>query len=160
MLLSSRSPGFGEGVGSQAASFTLPTTAGGSVSLADFRGKDVLLYFSEGVGCDACFYQMAELERDASKLSAAGLTVVPIVMNPASQVQAEMTRFGISTPFLIDGNGAVSKAYGAIGTGMHSNLPGHSFILVDGRGKIVWRGDFPSMSVSTDKLLSDIGSAR
>jgi peroxiredoxin len=160
MLLASRSPRFGEGVGNTAPAFTLASTNGGSVSLADFRGHDVLLYFSEGVGCDACFYQMGELEKNAAKLSAGGLSVVPIVVNPADQVQTEMAQFGLTTPFLIDAGESVSGAYGVIGTGMHANLPGHSFVLVDGSGRIAWRGDYPSMFVTTDRLLSDIGSAR
>ena len=160
MLLSSRSPRSAEGVGSQASAFTLPSTGGGSVSLADFQGKDVLLYFSEGVGCDTCFYQMRDLEQNASKLSADGLTVLPIVVNPADQVRSELNRFGLTTPFLIDADETVSDAYGVLGTGMHENLPGHSFILVDGSGKIAWRGDYPSMFVKTEQLLSDIGSVR
>jgi peroxiredoxin len=160
MLFASRSPRFGEGVGAQAPTFTLPSTGGGSVSLADFRGKDVLLYFSEGVGCDACFYQMQNLEQNATKLSAEGITVVPIVVNPADQVRVELDRFGLRTPFLVDANESVSSSYGVIGTGMHANLPGHSFILVDAAGRIAWSGDYPSMFVTTDQLLSDIGSAR
>ncbi len=160
MLLASRSPRFGEGVGAQAPTFMLPTTGEGSVSLADFRGKEVLLYFSEGVGCDTCFYQMRELEQNATKLASHGLTVLPIVVNPADQVRAELERFGLTTPFLIDADESVSDAYGVLGTGMHENLPGHSFILVDGSGRIAWRGDYPSMFVKTDRLLSDIGSAR
>jgi peroxiredoxin len=68
MLLAARSPRFGEASGAEAPAFTLPSTAGGSVSLADFRGEDVLLYFSEGVGCDTCFYQMSDLEQNASTL--------------------------------------------------------------------------------------------
>lgn len=160
MLLASRSPSFGEGVGTQAPSFTLPTTTGGSVSLSDFRGKDVLLYFSEGVGCDTCFYQMRDLEKNDSALSAKGLTVLPIVVNPADPVRSELDRFGLTTPFLIDADESVSGSYGVIGTGMHENLPGHSFILVDGTGKIAWRGDYPSMFVTTDQLLNDIASTR
>lgn len=160
MLLASRSPRFGEGVGPQAPMFTLPSTGGGSVSLADFRGKDVLLYFSEGVGCDTCFFQMRDLEQNATKLSADELTVLPIVVNPADQVRSVLDRFGLRTPFLIDADKSVSDAYDVLGTGMHENLPGHSFILVDGSGRIAWRGDYPSMFVSTDQLLSDIGSAR
>lgn len=160
MLLASRSPRFGEGIGAKAPAFTLASTAGGSVSLADFRGKDVLLYFSEGVGCDTCFYQMQDLEQNAAKLSANGLTVLPIVVNPADQVQAELGRFGLTTPFLIDADGSVSSSYGVVGTGMHANLPGHSFILVDGSGRIAWRGDYPSMFVTTDRLLADMGSER
>jgi peroxiredoxin len=158
MLLAARSPRFGRGVGTQAPSFTLPTTANGSVSLSSFGGKDVLLYFSEGVGCDTCFYQMRDLEQNAEKLSADGLTVLPIVVNPADQVRTELDRFGLTTPFLIDADEHVSTAYGVIGTGMHENLPGHSFILVDGSGKIAWRGDYPSMFVTTDELLTDIGT--
>jgi hypothetical protein len=42
---------------------------------------------------------------------------------------------------------------------MHANLPGHSFVLVDASGRIRWRGDFPSMYVSTNELLADMGFA-
>ena len=160
MLFASRSPRFGEGVGAQAPAFTLPSTGGGAVSLADFRGKDVLLYFSEGVGCDVCFTQMQELERNSAELSGAGLTVLPIVVNPMDDVRSELERFGLTTPYLIDPDESVSGDYGVLGTGMHENLPGHSFILIDGSGTIAWRGDYPSMFVKTDQLLSDIGSAR
>ena len=37
-------------VGDAAPSFTLPTTDGGKASLSDYRGQDVLLYFSMGPG--------------------------------------------------------------------------------------------------------------
>jgi hypothetical protein len=43
---------------------------------------------------------------------------------------------------------------------MHENLPGHSFILIDGSGHIAWRGDYPSMFVDADQLLSNIRSRR
>jgi len=161
LLFLGRSPGGvtpANGVGGQAPGFTLASTTGGSVSLSSYRGRDVLLYFSEGVGCDSCFYQMAELEKNANQLSAKGLTVLPIVVNPAADVQREMTRFGLKTPFLIDGDESVSNAYGVVGTGMHANLPGHSFILVDASGRIQWRKDYPSMFVTVPQLLAAIGS--
>jgi len=86
--------------------------------------------------------------------------VLPIVVNRADQVGSELNRFGLRTPFLIDADESVSDAYGVLGRGMHENLPGHSFILVDASGRIAWRGDYPSMFIATDQLLSDIGSAR
>ena len=161
MLFLGRSTGGGvqaRDVGSQAPAFTLTSTSGGSVSLSAYRGLDVLLYFSEGVGCDACFYQMAELERDGQQLAAMGITVIPIAVNPASDVRREMARFGLRTPFLIDSGEAVSNAYGVVGTGMHENLPGHSFVLVDGSGRIRWRRDYPSMFVTVPQLIADMGS--
>lgn len=158
MLLASRAPRVEQASGAPAPAFILPTTGGGSVSLADFRGQDVLLYFSEGVGCDTCFYQMRELEQNAKKLSAEGLTVLPIVVNPADQVRTELDRFGLRTPYLIDADASVSDAYAVLGTGMHGDLPGHSFILVDSSGHITWRGDYPSMFVKTNQLVSAIRS--
>lgn len=161
MLFLGRSPSGGTqatGIGRQAPGFTLDSTAGDSVSLSGYRGRDVLLYFSEGVGCDSCFYQMAELEKNAQQLSAKGLTVLPIVANPAADTSRELARFGIKTPFLIDTGESVSNAYGVVGTGMHANLPGHSFILVDASGRIQWRKDYPSMFVTVPQLLAEIGS--
>ena len=52
------------------------------MSLASYRGRDVVLYFNEGVGCDACFYQMRQFEQNAAQLTKAGITILPIVMDP------------------------------------------------------------------------------
>ncbi len=139
-----------------APGFTLASTAGRNVSLASYRGRDVVLYFSEGAGCDACFYQMREFENHAAELTRAGITVVPIVMNPASQIRQEMAAFGIRTPYLIDAAGSVSRAYGVLGKGMHAGLPGHGFVLVDARGTERWYGEYPSMYLSTAGLITQV----
>ncbi len=139
-----------------APGFTLTSTSGKAVSLASYRGRDVVLYFSEGVGCDACFYQMTEFQSHAAELAKAGITVVPIVMNPAGQVRQETAAFGIRTPYLIDTTGSVSRAYGMLGKGMHPGLPGHGFILIDARGMQRWHGEYPSMYLSTAGLITQV----
>lgn len=146
-------------VNGAAPSFRLASTAGGTVSLADYRGRTVLLYFNEGVGCDVCFYQMAKLEADGA-LAGAGVTVLPIVMNPASEAAAELRRFGIQTPYLIDADGSVSRAYKTLGTGHHAGLPGHSFVLVGTDGTMRWRGDYPGMWVEPSALADTIHAER
>jgi len=139
--------------------FSLAATDGGQVSLDDYRGRNVVLYFNEGVGCDACFYQMVELEKHGDHLADAGLTVVPVAVNPAGAVRQEMERFGLTTPFLVDPDRRVSAAYGTIGTGHHADLPGHSFVLVDGTGRLRWRGDYPGMFVPPDELIASAAGA-
>lgn len=139
-----------------APAFTLPSTNGNPVSLADYRGREVLLFFNEGVGCDACFYQMLDLEKNSRLFSDAGISLVPIVANPADQVRQEMQRFGVTTPFLIDANTRVSAAYDALGKGMHADLPGHGFVLIDGSGQIRWQGEFPSMYISSSDLFNKL----
>lgn len=154
LYIGGRSSTGGPVTGRPAPPFTLPTTSGSEVSLADYRGANVLLHSSEGLGCDPCFYRMAELERNADKLRAAGLTVLPIVTNPADQVTGELRRFGIRTPFLLDEDEGVSSAYGVLGKGMHAELPGHSFILADGSGRIRREEEYPSMYVPAGELLA------
>ena len=139
-----------------APDFTLTSTSGTQVSLSAFRGKNVLLYFSEGAGCEACLVQMAQIEKDPA-FAAAGLTVLPIVMNSKDQITADMATNGVRTPFLLD-DGSVSTAYGTIGKGMHAGLPGHSFVLIDKSGKQRWYGEYPSMWLSDADLLKEVNN--
>ena len=137
-----------------APDFTLPDTNGQAVSLSALRGSPVLLYFSEGAGCDACLIQMQQIEKDPA-FAAAGVKVLPIVMNTAEQISPEMTRFGVKTPFLVD-NGTVSQAYNTLGKGMHEGLPGHGFVLIDAQGIQQWSGEYPTMWLAPDARMSEI----
>lgn len=141
----------------QAPDFTLTSTSGQQVHLADYRGKNVILYFSEGAGCQSCLVQMAQIEKDKAAFDAAGFTVLPIVMNTQDQITADMAANGVTTPFLLD-DGTVSTAYGTIGKGMHGNLPGHSFVLIDATGQQRWYGEYPSMWLAPDELVAQARS--
>jgi peroxiredoxin len=154
MMLSSRQET--SSVARVAPDFTLTNTSGTQVSLAAQRGKNVLLYFSEGAGCQACLVQMSQIEKDPA-FASAGLTVLPIVMNTKQQILADMATNGVRTPFLLD-NGTVSTEYGTIGKGMHAGLPGHSFVLIDKTGKQRWYGEYPSMWLSNAGLLKEVRS--
>jgi len=152
MMLSSRQQT--SAVTKVAPDFTLTDTTGATVSLASFKGKNVLLFFSEGAGCQACLVQMSQIEKDPG-FAEAGLTVLPIVMNPKDAILADMAANGVRTPFLLD-DGKVSTAYGVIGKGMHADLPGHSFVLIDKTGKQLWYGEYPSMFLSSADLLKEV----
>ena len=145
--------------GALAPDFSLPTTDGGTERLVDHRGHPMLLYFNEGIGCDACFYQMVEIEKEATQLDDRGLMVMPIVMNAPDDTVRELDRFGLTTPFLSDEDGSVSKAYDVLGKGHHAGLPGHSFLLVDPQGAIEWRKDYSVMFVPVADLLAEIDAA-
>ena len=138
-----------------APDFTLPDTNGAEVSLADFRGQPVVLYFNEGAGCGSCLQQMTAIEQQKADFDAAGITVLPIVMNTREQIRHDMRTYGTTTPFLLD-DGTVSRAYGTLGNGMHAGLPGHSFVLIDTDGQQRWKGEFPSMWLAPDQLLDHV----
>ncbi|HQY98995.1 MAG TPA: peroxiredoxin family protein [Propionicimonas sp.] len=138
-----------------APDFSLRTTADTTVTLSALRGRPVLLYFNEGAGCGACIMQMAEIEKHKTDFDAAGLTVLPIVMNSKTDITADMAQYAVTTPFLLD-DGTVSRAYGTLGKGMHADLPGHSFVLIDATGVQRWYGEHPSMWLDPADLLAQI----
>ena len=138
-----------------APDFTLTDTSGVQHTLADHRGENVLLYFSEGAGCQSCLVQMGEIEKQAKAFAAEDVTVLPIVMNTREQILADMEANGVKTPFLLD-DGTVSDAYGTLGKGMHAGLPGHSFVLIDKDGQQRWYGEYPSMWLEPSQLLAEI----
>ena len=141
-----------------APDFTLTDTNGVSHSLVDYRGQNVVLYFSEGAGCQSCLVQMGEIEKMADQFKAANITVLPIVMNTKDQILADMQANGVTTPFLLD-DGTVSTAYGTIGKGMHGGLPGHSFVAIDAQGTQRWYGEYPGMWLNPTDLLEQATTA-
>jgi peroxiredoxin len=141
-----------------APTFTLTDTTGSTVDLAAFRGRNVILYFSEGAGCQSCLLQMAKIENKQTEFDAANITVLPIVMNTKDQITADMAANNVKTPFLLD-DGTVSTEYGTIGRGMHAGLPGHSFVVIDTNGMQRWYGEYPSMWLEPADLLAKAQAA-
>lgn len=139
----------------QAPGFELVDTAGNTHRLADHRGENVVLYFSEGAGCQSCIVQMGEIEKRAQSFERADVTVLPIVMNTREQITRDMALNRVKTPFLLD-DGTISDAYGTLGKGMHAGLPGHSFVLIDRTGQQRWYGDYPSMWLPPEELLDQV----
>jgi peroxiredoxin len=127
------------------------------VSLSDYRGRNVVLFFNEGAGCQSCLVQMAEIEKNAAAFKELNATVLPIVMNTREQILRDMELNGVRTPFQLD-DGRVSKAYRTLGRGMHADLPGHSFVLIDTTGRQRWYGEYPSMWLPPQQLLLELRS--
>ncbi len=132
------------GIGEQAPAFTLPASTGQPISLQSLRGKTVLLYFQEGVGCKPCWTQMKDLEAAASAVHAAGIDdIVSVTTQPVNLLAQKAHDEGITTPVLADTTLAVSKAYQANRYGMMGDsMDGHTFVLVGPDGKIQWRADY------------------
>ncbi len=132
------------GPGQAAPAFSLAASTGGQVSLSQYRGKSVLLFFQEGLSCQPCWTQITDLEKHAAQLRAAGIgQVLSITTNPVGAITQKTRDMGLSTPVLSDPGLAVSRAYGANKYGMMGmSADGHTFILVGPDGVIRWRADY------------------
>lgn len=151
------------GAGEQAPGFTLESSTGEIVSLADYEGKNVLLYFQEGLMCQPCWDQITDLEQSEDELTAAGIDeVVSITVDPVDLITRKVNDAGYTTPVLSDPDLAVTHTYDAHKYGMMGDTrPGHSFILVDGDGTIRWRADYGGepkyvMFLPTEQVITDM----
>jgi peroxiredoxin len=155
------------GPGEEAPDFTLPGTDGQEVSLSDFRGENVLLYFHEGLGCQPCWDQIRDLEAATSQLGDAGVDrLVSITSAPQDLLSQKMDDDGLESLALADPDLAVIEPYEANQYGMMGDTTaGHSFVLVNGEGEIVWRADYGgapnyTMHLPVDTILADLEAAR
>ncbi len=132
------------GPGQAAPGFALPATTGGSISSSQLRGRTVLLYFQEGITCQACWDQMVALDHSTGALRAAGVDqVISITTDPVGVLAQKARDEGITTPVLSDPALAASNAYHANDYGMMgTSRDGHTFILVGPNGLIRWRADY------------------
>lgn len=155
------------GIGDVAPAFTLVAGNGQRVSLADYRGRSVLLYFQEGLSCQPCCDQIRDLQQNSMQLRRAGVqAVVSITTDPADLIGRKAVDEKLTTPVLSDPALQVSRAYHANDYGMMGDMrDGHSFVLVGGDGVIRWRADYGSapdytMFLPTPKMLADLTSER
>jgi peroxiredoxin Q/BCP len=151
------------GPGAAAPGFDLAASTGRNVSLADYRGKSVLLYFQEGLTCQPCWDQLTALQQDSAPVKAAGVdAIVSITTDPANLIARKTRDMRITIPVLSDPNLAVSKRYHANDYGMMgTSRDGHTFILVGPNGVIRWRADYGgaphyTMFVKPAQLLADL----
>lgn len=114
------------------------------MSLAQFRGRTVLLYFQEGLTCQPCWTQLTALQAAHAQVQAAGISqIVSITTDPVNLLAQKARDMGITIPVLSDPNVAVSQSYHANAYGMMgTSYDGHTFILVGPTGKILWRADY------------------
>jgi len=149
-------------IGDSAPEVSLPSTSGGTVSLIDFSDKNVLLYFNEGVMCAPCWKQIGTMEQKIDQFSKLNTQVLAIGVDSAKDWEPILKAEKITTiPVLIDADRSVSGAYGVLNTAsqMHSDRPGHTFILVDQERKIRWIGDYPTMRITDEEVLNLIKQA-
>lgn len=143
--------------------FTLPSTSGGTVSTADFKGKTVLTYWHEGLGCQPCWDQIRDLEASSQSLKDAGIDeLVTITSGPVDLIAQKMSDEGLDSVALADTDLAVSKQYEMNQYGMMGDSrDGHSFLLIGPDGTILWRGDYGgapnyTMYVPVKQVLADL----
>jgi peroxiredoxin Q/BCP len=138
-------------IGTDAPAFTTQDTNGNTVSLSDFKGKTVVLYFYPKDDTPGCTKQ-AQSFRDAQPdYQVKDIVVLGVSADDESSHQAFTAKYNLNFPLLADTDKSLITAYDVDGGGYAKRVT----YVIDGNGKII----HIDAAVNTPTHASDILTA-
>lgn len=101
--------------GTPAPSFTLLDQDGAVVSLSDFSGSNVIVYFYPAAGTPGCTTQACDFRDNINSLKSAGYQVLGVSKDTVSDLKTFQAHQGLNFPLLSDLDLTAHHAYGAYG---------------------------------------------
>lgn len=143
-------------VGSDARNFTLTDKDGKSVSLADFAGKNVLLwYFPRAYGGN-CTKQACSFRDHAQAFKDRNTEVLGITFSPLEELKAWAEETGLTSDLLQDADGSIARAYGAADS-PDQERPKRVSILIGPDGKVLKTYTVDDAAGHPAVVLKDLG---
>jgi peroxiredoxin Q/BCP len=101
--------------GDQAPAFSLPDADGHTVSLADYRGRRLIVYFYPAALTPGCTKEACDFRDNLHDLNDAGLAVVAISPDPPAKLAKFRDTHRLTFPLLSNPDRKVLTAWGAYG---------------------------------------------
>jgi peroxiredoxin Q/BCP len=142
-------------VGTPAPDFTLNSQEGKPVSLHDFKGKWLVLYFYPKDFTSGCTVEAHNFQRDLAQYEAKNAAVVGVSMQDEDSHQKFCTKEGLSFKLLADTKSEVSGQYDSVMNMGVAKLSARHTFLIDPQGKVekVW------LDVKPDKHSEEVLAA-
>jgi thioredoxin-dependent peroxiredoxin len=130
--------------GDAAPSFSLPATGGRTISLADFAGKKVILYFYPKDDTSGCTKEAIAFNGLRDRFAAAGAVILGVSPDGVKSHDKFQAKYELAFPLLADEEKAMLEAYGVW---VEKSMYGRRYMgverttfLIDGSGKIarIW----------------------
>ena len=131
--------------GAKAPAFRLPRDGGGTVSLADYWGKKLVLFFYPRADTPGCTKEAIDFTRLASAFAQDQTAVLGVSADPLKAQEAFRNKHQLTTPLVSDERHEMLEAYGAWG---EKSMYGRTFqgvlrttVLIGADGRIIriWR---------------------
>jgi thioredoxin-dependent peroxiredoxin len=103
--------------GTIAPAFSVKDDAGNPVSLADFKGKTVVLYFYPKDDTPGCTKEACSFRDSFAEYQGKDVVVLGVSMDDSDSHQAFKTKYSLPFTLLADTEGAITKAYDVDGGG-------------------------------------------
>lgn len=143
--------------GDKAPEFTLPDQEGDPISLSDFRGQKVVLYFYPKDDTPGCTKEACSFRDNFASLEKEGIVVLGVSPDEPESHSSFIEKYSLPFRLLSDPSHEVMEAYGAWG---EKNLYGNitegvlrRTYLIDGDGMIVHIFKRPKVDVHAEEVL-------
>ena len=130
--------------GGKAPDFELPSDDGGSVRLADFKGKKLVVYFYPKADTPGCTKESMAFSKLKASFSRADTALLGVSADPVEAQEKFKAKYDLKLPLASDTSHKMLKDYGVWG---EKSLYGRKFmgivrttVLIDAKGRIaqVW----------------------
>lgn len=140
-------------VGTDAPAFTTKDTNGNTVSLSDFAGKTVVLYFYPKDDTPGCTKQACSFRDAQSEYINKGIVVLGVSADDEAGHQAFTQKYSLNFPLLADTDKSIITAYDVDGGGYAKRVT----YIIDGNGKIIDVDASVNTSTHASDVLAKIG---
>ena len=146
--------------GAPAPDFSLTTGDGSQVSLKDYRGKWVVLYFYPKDFTSGCTMEARNFQRDQAKYEDSGAIILGVSVDTAQSHKDFCTKEGLNFKLLADPDGKVSTEYGSVMDYKGSKLAARNTFIINPKGEIakVYTGVKPADH--SEQVLKDLAELK
>src|ERR1700731_3773421 len=146
--------------GTVAPDFSLSTSDGSQISLKDFKGKWVVLYFYPKDMTSGCTIEAKNFQRDLSKYDKTGAVILGVSADSPDSHKEFCSKEGLTFKLLADPDGKVSAQYGSTIQYQGAAMAARNTFLINPEGKIakVYTGVKPAEH--SDQVLKDLAELK
>lgn len=145
-------------VGAAAPTFSLTTNEGKQVSLNDFKGKWVVLYFYPKDFTSGCTLEARNFQRDLAKYDAASAVILGVSVDSADSHKEFCAKEGLNFKLLSDSDAKVSEEYGSVMEYNGTKLSARNTFIVDPQGKIAKVFEKVNVGGHSEEVLAALAS--
>jgi peroxiredoxin Q/BCP len=146
--------------GSPAPDFSLTTGDGSQVSLKDYRGKWIVLYFYPKDFTGGCTLEAKNFQRDLSKYQETGAVILGVSADTAQSHKDFCAKEGLNFKLLADPDAKVADQYGSSMEYKGAKMAARNTFLINPEGKIakVYLGVKPTEH--SEQVLKDLAELK
>ena len=146
--------------GTAAPDFSLSTSDGSQISLKDFKGKWVVLYFYPKDMTSGCTMEAKNFQRDLAQYNKTGAVILGVSVDSPDSHKEFCSKEGLTFKLLADPGGKVSAQYGSTMQYQGATMAARNTFLINPEGKIakVYTGVKPAEH--SDQVLKDLAELK